>query len=236
MIIGGLQKFTLLDFPGKLSAIIFTYGCNFKCQFCYNPMLVSPGLGKTNQEGLPQISEDGLFAFLEERVGKLDGVVITGGEPTMHKDLPVFIRKIKELGFAVKLDTNGTDPKMLKALLSAGLVDRLAMDVKGPERLYNEIVQVKADLKKIKESITLIIASGIPYEFRTTIVPSLLAVEDIAEMGRMIKGADAWYLQQFNPDADLVNMELKQITPYPRAALKKMQAIGARYVKRCKIR
>jgi pyruvate formate lyase activating enzyme len=250
MLIGGLQKFSLLDYPEHLSAIIFTQGCNFRCHFCYNPMLVEPiqGPGKfnyntadshaaENQEGHPYlISEDDLFAFLRSRAGKLDAVVITGGEPTLHSDLPEFITKIRELGFMIKLDTNGTNPEMLSHLLERQLLDYLAMDIKAPAEKYDLVVGAQPDLRKIKESIKIIMESGRPYEFRTTIVPDLLTKEDIAGIGQLIVGAEKWYLQQFKSDTDLVNSSFRGVTPYSSAELADMEKLARQFVKFCQVR
>ena len=208
MTIGGLQKFSLLDYPGCVSAIIFTQGCNFRCQFCYNPMLVWPiKVGKSKyaqnvtgtsgrtaerQKDHPIISEDDLFVFLASRTGKLDAVVITGGEPCLQPDLPEFIRKIKKLGFLVKLDTNGSYPTTLAKLIKEKLIDYIAMDIKAPAEKYAETTGQKAGFDKVKKSVKLIINSGLPYEFRTTVVPGLLAEDDIKEMGKLIKGRSSF--------------------------------------------
>ncbi len=235
MIIGGLQKFSLLDFPGHLSAIVFTQGCNFRCQFCYNPMLVLPPSARKKKDR-SQIREDDLFDFLKKRGGKLDGVVVTGGEPTMHEDLPEFMAKIKKLGYKVKLDTNGTNPNMLKNLIKKNLVDYIAMDIKAPIDKYEKAVKRKIDLEKIKKSIKIVIEAKLPYEFRTTIVPTILTKEDISKMGEMIKGAKFWYLQQFKPDTDLVDKKLMKVIPYKDKELEEMMKIGKKYVKKCLIR
>ncbi len=237
MVIGGLQKFSLLDYPGHVAAIIFTQGCNFRCQFCYNPMLVWPDYGKANKdkEG-HSLSEDGLLAFLKARQGKLDGVVITGGEPTIHPDLGEFAGKIKKLGYKIKLDTNGTNPKMLKSLLEQKLVDYLAMDIKASMANYEKVVGVKVAGEKIKQSLKIIMASGLDYEFRTTIVPSLTDQAEIKAIGEMIKGAEKWFLQQFKPDTDLVNKEFEGLKPYSLSELKAMQALAEQYVKFCQVR
>lgn len=245
MIIGGLQKFSLLDYPGGISAIIFTQGCNFRCQFCYNPMLVWPTeVGKSKyaqateqQKVHPEIKEDDLFVFLRSRVGKLDAVVITGGEPCLQKDLPEFIAKIKKLGFLVKLDTNGSYPEMLSGLIKKKLVDYIAMDLKAPEGKYETVTGKKAELfNKVKESVKIIKQSGLPYEFRTTVVPGLLDKNDIKEMGEIIKGARAWYLQGFKSADDLVDQSLKGRVPYNLRQMREMAEVGREYVKICEVR
>jgi len=246
MVIGGLEKLTVIDFPGRVAAIVFTQSCNFRCHFCYNPLLVWPENRDTdkgrNIEGHPQNQAkinsssdyvDDLFKFLESRRGKLDGVVITGGEPTLHKDLPEFIKKIRAMGFAVKLDTNGTNPEMLKNILAENLVDYLAMDIKAPLEKYPLVVGVQVDSEKIKESISLIMNSGVPYEFRSTIVPGLLIKDDIAVMGELIKGADKWYLQKFKSNTELVDNEFEGVVAYTDKDMAEMAEIGGKYVKLC---
>ena len=248
MIIGGLQKFSLLDYPEHLSAIIFTQGCNFRCQFCYNPMLVEPiGQNKFNYiskgeknkkrtKGHPVISEDDLFVFLKKRVGKLDAVVITGGEPTIQKDLPKFVKKVKQLGFKVKLDTNGTNPKMLKKLFSEKMLDYIAMDIKTSPNKYDIVTGIQPDLENIKKSIKMITESGIKYEFRTTLVPKLVEAGDIKAIGKIIKGADKWYLQEFKSDRDLVNDRFKGSVGHKKEDMKKMRKEALKNVKECIIR
>jgi pyruvate formate lyase activating enzyme len=248
MIIGGLQKFSLLDFPENLSAVVFTKGCNFRCQFCYNPMLVWPSeVGKFNnksssesdeeiKKGHAPIKEDDLFDFLKGRINKLDAVVITGGEPTIHADLPEFILRIKNLGFKIKLDTNGTNPAMLKELASRKLIDYIAMDIKAPLLKYQQAVGIKTDLNKIKKSVKIIMESGLPYEFRSTLVPGIHAIEDIEKIGSMLKNAEKWYLQRFNSDTQLINMNLKDRKPFSSKEMEKMKKIAGKYVKKCDIR
>ena len=210
MIIGGLEKLSLLDYPDHLAAIVFTQGCNFRCHFCYNPMLVLPQSGKDveikKEKGFSPLSTEDLFLFLKERFGRLEGVVVTGGEPTIHPDLPEFIRKIKDIGYLVKLDTNGTNPEMLAGLIEAKLIDYIAMDMKAPFAKYSKTVNVNLDWDNIEKSVKIIMKSGLPYEFRTTVVPGLLK-KDFHEMGKIIQGADKWYLQAFKSDTDLVNQE-----------------------------
>ncbi|PLX20657.1 anaerobic ribonucleoside-triphosphate reductase activating protein [Candidatus Parcubacteria bacterium] len=247
MIIGGLEKFSLIDYPEHLSAIVFTKGCNFRCQFCYNPMLVWPEnsasesiydhnspLGGDQKDYL--ISQDNLFDFLKERVGKLDAVVITGGEPTMHYDLPEFIKKIKKLGFKVKLDTNGTNPKMLLDVLEEKLLDYLAMDIKGSEKNYDLVTGIDPEMNKIKESIDIIMKSGLPYEFRTTLVPELHDKEIINDMGGLIKGAEKWFLQPFKSDTKLVNDTFEGASSFTEKEMDEMCQIAKKYVKQCRVR
>jgi pyruvate formate lyase activating enzyme len=228
MIIGGLEKLSLLDYPGQIAAIVFTQGCNFRCHFCYNPMLVLP-LSRTNidQKDSSLINKDDLFAFLEDRRGKLDAVVITGGEPTIHQDLPEFIEAIKKLGFLVKLDTNGTNPEMLEKLLDKKLLDYIAMDVKAPFDKYENVVGVKIDLNKIKKSVKIIMESGLPYEFRTTVAPALLEPEDVVNLATELKGATKWYLQKFEANKDLLDSKLVGTKIYSNKEMKQMAEAAA---------
>lgn len=245
---------TLLDYPEHLSAIIFTKGCNFRCQYCYNPMLVWPegvykpknidsaenGNNKFSAEEIEEanfeISENDLFDFLNKRVGKLEGVVVTGGEPTLHSDLPEFIDKIRDLGFKIKLDTNGTNPEMLKKLIANKQIDYIAMDLKGTKESYEKVVGAPVNLESLEKSIKIIMESALPYEFRTTVVPELVEPEDIDLMGEMIKGADKWFLQQFKSDMDLVNPKFENFSPYPKEVLEKMGENIKKYAKQTGVR
>ncbi|MBN2854039.1 anaerobic ribonucleoside-triphosphate reductase activating protein [Patescibacteria group bacterium] len=235
MIIGGLEKLSLLDYPNHLAAIIFTSGCNFRCHYCYNPMLVLPQKVKDvkNKEDLSLISSEDLLLFLKERFGRLEGVVITGGEPTLHPDLPDFIRKIKKIGYLVKLDTNGTNPEMLEKLLKAKLVDYLAMDIKSDALNYEKAVGVKVDFKKLEKSVKIIMASGLPYEFRTTMVPGLVDKEIFLAMGNFIKGAKKWYLQNFKSDTDLVDASFKDQKSFTLKEMKEFVKLGRGFVDLC---
>ncbi|GBC88919.1 Pyruvate formate-lyase 1-activating enzyme [bacterium HR13] len=195
--IGGFQRFTLIDYPGKVSCIVFTQGCNFRCPYCYNVELVLPEyFGKT-------IPEEEILSFLEQRVGKLEGVVITGGEPTIHAGLKDFIEKVKKLSFSVKLDTNGSMPEVIEELIKDRLVDYIAMDIKAPPDKYEEVVRAKVNIKAINRSINLIMNSGVDYEFRTTVVKDQLSKDDILKIAEWIKGAKRYYLQKFLPGKTL---------------------------------
>ena len=188
--LAGLQKTTFIDYPEKIACIVFTQGCNFRCGYCHNPELFE------NKE--PVLSVPAFFEFLNKRKGKLDGVVITGGEPTLHgKDLIEFIKEVKSLGFLVKLDTNGSHPDVLQELLNENLLDYIAMDIKAPLAKYKTITQTDIDTKIIKKSIDMIMNSGVDYEFRTTIVKSQLSVEDLRQIGELIQGAKRYYMQKF---------------------------------------
>jgi pyruvate formate lyase activating enzyme len=192
--IGGFLPFSLIDFPGCISCVLFTQGCPFRCPYCHNPELVEP-----SRFG-PTFSEDQFFAFLKTRKGRLDGVVITGGEPTIQHDLLEFIKEIKKEGFRVKLDTNGTRPDVVKRLQDEGLVDYFAMDIKAPLEKYETIVGTKVAISAIFETIQCIMKGPIDYEFRTTVVKDLLSFEDIIEIAKSIKGAKKYVLQRFLPN------------------------------------
>ncbi len=191
MKIGGFQKFSLIDYPGKICAIIFTQGCNFRCPYCHNPELVKPDMF---QEPIP---EKYIFDFLKKRIGKLDAVSITGGEPTIHEDLPEFIRNIKQLGFLVKLDTNGTNPGLLWKLIEEKLVDYLAMDIKAPLRKYDMVTRVYVNKDVISQSIELIKKSNVEYEFRSTLVANLLSQSEVLDIGNLLGKVKRFFLQKF---------------------------------------
>ena len=222
-IIGGIQKTTLIDYPQKIASVVFTQGCNFRCGYCHNPelLLKEDSKCKTNAEEY--------FRFLKSRQGKLDGVVITGGEPTLQSGLYDFIAKIKELGFAVKLDTNGSNPHIIKKLLKDNLPDYIAMDIKAPFYKYSQITGVNLDTEKIKESIELIMNSGIDYEFRTTIIKSQLTPDDIIEIGKILKGAKKYYLQKFIPTKILDNKLINEQT-YDDAELQRICTDLKKYI------
>ncbi len=191
--IGALQRFTLLDYPGKIACIVFAQGCNFRCPYCYNAKLVLPKYFKES------LDAEEVYQFLSSRVGLLEGVVITGGEPTIHDGLEAFVMKLKEMGFSVKLDTNGSKPNVIESLLNKNLLDYIAMDVKAPLEKYQGVVRAKVDVKDIQKSIRLIMESGVDYEFRTTAVKELLSPEDLLEIGKLIKSAKRYYIQKFLP-------------------------------------
>lgn len=193
MKIAGLQKNSLVDYRGKVAAVVFAPFCNFDCYYCHNRILLESDPLKLRYKA---IDEEEFFSFLDKRVGLIQGVVITGGEPTLQKDLPDFIKRVIEKGFPVKLDTNGARPEIVSALLKEGLLDSIAMDIKGPIGKYDEICGVKVDIQMIKESISLIMNSGIDYEFRTTITPEF-TLQDIEQTVQLISGCKRYVLQQF---------------------------------------
>jgi len=230
MLIGGLQKLTLIDYPQKLAATVFTVGCNFSCPFCHNPELVEVARRK-NQLFL---NEEEVLEFLKERQGMLEGVCLSGGEPTIQQDLPEFIKKIKALGFAVKLDTNGGRPEVLADLLNNGLVDYVAMDIKGPLERYRDFTVLDVDLGKIHQSVVLT-RQAPDYEFRTTVVPSLHKKEDFPAIAKWLDGAKKYYLQQFRPGKTL-DSAFAQIQPYPDETLAEFCNAIKPYFEVCEVR
>ena len=229
MLIGGFQKSSLVDYPGKVCAIIFTQGCNYRCPYCHNPELVKPELFEK------PIPEEEIFSFLKSRKGKLDAVEITGGEPTLQKDLLEFIKKIKDMGFLVKLDSNGTNPEIVKKAIKEKMVDYLAMDIKAPLEKYSKIVRVDVDTEKIKRSIHMIMESGIDYEFRTTLVKSLLSEDDIIGIGKEINGAENYFLQRFVPSKTL-DPNFMEKESFSDEVLENLKKKLEEYVKNCGIR
>ncbi|MFA7209006.1 MAG: anaerobic ribonucleoside-triphosphate reductase activating protein [Parcubacteria group bacterium] len=217
MILGGFQKLTLLDYPGKIAATVFTVGCSFRCPFCHNPELVDLRLAH-NEE-----SEKVFFEFLAKRKGKLEGVCITGGEPTIQPDIVEFIKKIKKEGFLVKLDSNGTRPDVLRKLISQELVDYIAMDIKSSLENYDLVTGSKVDKDRIRLSVNLIMHSRIPYEFRTTAVPGLHSERDFDEIAKWISGAQAYYLQEYREEQKILDPNLKKKTKGQKIDLEKIQ-------------
>ena len=238
--IGGLQKTTLIDYPGRVAATVFLSGCNFRCPWCYSPELVLPEKIKKQ----PKISEEGFFKFLKERKGLLDGVVICGGEPTINKDLPDFIKKIKKLGYLIKLDTNGSNPRMLKNLIDKKLIDYVAMDIKAlleaknakrKAQNYDVATGVRVNLENIKKSIEIIKKSGIDYEFRMTVVPTIHIKEDILKIAKEISPAKKFFLQNFRPEKT-INKKFERIKPYPQEYLLEIQKAIAPFFEICQVR
>ncbi|OGI25891.1 MAG: anaerobic ribonucleoside-triphosphate reductase activating protein [Candidatus Moranbacteria bacterium RBG_13_45_13] len=218
MVLGGLQKLTLIDYPGHIAATVFTVGCNFRCPFCHNPELV--GGGKWEVGG--GIFEKGFFDFLKTRQGKLEGVCITGGEPTVQPDIMEFVRKIKNLGYNVKLDTNGTRPDVLRRLFSEKLLDFVAMDIKSDLGNYAKLTNHNVDIERIKLSVDLIRNSGIDYEFRTTAVPGLHKIDDFVKIGEWLEGSKKYVLQTFEDKGKILDSRLKKKTKGKRLDLKKI--------------
>lgn len=225
---GGLEKFTLIDFPGKTACMVYTIGCNFRCPYCHNPELVDETVENI-------FSEATILDFLKKRQRLFEGVVITGGEPTIHENLPAFMRKVKDLGFAVKLDSNGTNPDMLKKVIADGVVDYIAMDIKSPLSKYSQTVGRPVSLDAIRESITILKTSGVPYEFRTTVIKSLLTPEDIEGIAKEIEGADKYYIQKFVP-TKILNPQFLRKTQYTNEEYEALRKLAEPYVTSCLIR
>lgn len=235
MLIGGLQKLTLIDYPGKIAATVFCLGCSFRCPWCYNIELVLPEKIKTKV----QIPEKELLFFLKERKNLLEGICLSGGEPTIYEDLPEFINKIRDLGYAVKLDTNGSNPEMLGKLIDNKLVDYVAMDIKAPKEKYSELVGGKKNdrslLENVQKSIDILNEGRVDYEFRTTIVPILLKKEDILEIARWIQPAKKYFLQNFQPTETIIP-DFSKIEAYPEEYLVEIQKAIAPFFQICQVR
>lgn len=232
MNIGGYIKSSLIDFPGTISCVVFTQGCNFHCPYCHNPDLVP-----MNRRKDELVSSESIFSFLERRKGLLDGVVITGGEPTLQKGLVDFLRRVKAMDFRVKLDTNGSRPQVLRVLFAENLVDYVAMDVKTSPDLYAPVLWDRVAPEVLKESIGIIMGSSIPYEFRTTCVRPFTDERTIAEIVSCIKGAERYVLQPFKANRTLdpaffsgENPATEQIT------LQEFKRLADAFVRECVIR
>ena len=229
MILGGLQKLTLLDFPGTVACTVFTVGCNLRCPFCHNPALVF------NPPEDMRISEDEFFAFLKKRQGILDGVAITGGEPLLHADIGEFIAKIKAMGYKVKLDTNGTYPDRLEKILAEGNVDYVAMDLKNTFEKYAKTVGIDGfDVSLIRRSIELIQKSGVAYEFRTTVVSPLHEAGDFETIAKQVEGTEKYFLQSFVDSGELLNGD--GLSEMPKAELEKALEGAQKIIPQAKIR
>jgi len=234
MKIAAIQKLTLMDFPGAVSCLIFTPGCNFRCGFCHNPEMVLPEKVKVLLNDL--ISEEAFFAFLEERKDLLEGVCISGGEPTLQLDLIEFIEKVRALGFKVKLDSNGTRPEVLEELFEKKLLDYIAMDIKASELDYSLVSGVDIDIEKIKKSRDLIMNSAVEYEFRTTVVPDLHKIDEFSNLLEFIKGAKKFFIQNFRSKAGCLDARFENLRSFYKGELDEMKMIADEYVDFCEIR
>lgn len=226
MIIGGVQKVSLVDYPGKTCATIFTIGCNMRCGYCHNPELVLP----ERYAGI--IPESEILDFLANRIDKLEGVVVSGGEPTVHEDLPDFLCKIKQMGFLIKLDSNGTNPIMLGQLFNSNLIDFIAMDIKCVPERYQEVIARPVDAEDIRRSIKLIKNSGIGHEFRTTVVKSQISFDDFDEIGCLIKGSPRYALQKFRSGRTL-NPRFRDEKTYNDEEFEQLRCKMEQYVDLC---
>ena len=229
MLISGLQKLTLLDYPGKVACTVFTPGCNLRCPFCHNAPLVLPELVGQDTD------EEQVLSFLRKRQGVLDGVAITGGEPLLHKDLPSFLEKVRSLGFMIKLDTNGTFPERLMDVVSAGLVDRVAMDIKNSPELYAKTVGLDTlDLGAIERSKEFLLGGTVDYEFRTTVVRGLHTRESIVGAAQWIAGAKEYYLQQFKDSGQIIAID--GLSAYDEKEMHSLAEAAAQYVPSVQVR
>ncbi|MBN2431253.1 MAG: anaerobic ribonucleoside-triphosphate reductase activating protein [Acidobacteria bacterium] len=229
MKIGGMHTCSLIDYPGKICTILFAQGCNFRCPYCHNPQLVAPELFTD------PLQQERIFEFLRRRRGKLDAVTISGGEPTLQPGLVSFVRRVKALAFAVKLDTNGSRPEVLSELISKGLLDFIAMDLKAPLARYAEVVGTPVATEAIRESVRLIMASGVDYEFRTTWVPCLLSTDDLDAMMQEVHGAARYVIQRFVPERTL-DPHFRCQTPLDSPSPERLAALAAPHVAACLVR
>lgn len=227
--IKGFQGTSLLDYPGRIASLIFIGGCNLTCPFCHNPSLV------LSPQDHPDYPFEVLLHEIAERRSFIDGVVISGGEPTLDPDLPQFLRAVKRLGLLVKLDTNGLAPEVLADLLSENLLDYIALDVKTAPERYGELHPLPVDPALLSQSVALIKSAGIAYEFRTTCVPGYVEDRDISAMGALLHGGKLWVLQQFVPDNSL-DPQLRSCIPHPDAKLLHFADLARGYVAQIKLR
>ncbi len=227
MLIKGFQTLTVLDFPGRTACTVFTGGCNFRCPFCHNALLV------TELDDVVY-SEEEIFAHLERRKNVLDGVAITGGEPLLQKDIERFLYEIKEKGFAIKLDTNGSFPEKIEGILQLGLADYVAMDIKNCPERYGETIGVKNfDITPIEKSIDLLKNSGIDYEFRTTVTADFHTISDIEKLARWIQGTPKYFLQNFEDSGNLID---GSCTGVSRNEMREMLKVVQKYIPRAELR
>ncbi len=228
MTFGGIQKLSALDFPDHLAVTVFTVGCDFRCPYCQNPELV-------RGEYPVRISEDEVLKVLKERKGFVDGLCITGGEPLLHRDLVPFLKKVKDMGIDAKIDTNGHHPDFLRELLVGKLVDYVAVDIKAPPSRYPEVVRAPVEVAKIEETVKLLRETGVPHEFRTTVVPGLLKDGEYEEIARWLEGAPRYALQAFRPVRTL-DPDFGKVEPTPPELLRELCARVAGYFGECEVR
>lgn len=235
MKIHGIQKTTLLDYPGHVAATLFTGGCNFRCPFCHNADLV------LMPNAYPVMSSVEVEQFLKKRQGLLDGICITGGEPTLQPDLEAFIRNVKEMGYLIKLDTNGCRPEVLQNLLEEGLLDYVAMDIKASKDNYVKAIGLTGDncrgdflVEQIEKSVELLMGSGISYEFRTTVVKGIHGIEEFEAIGEWIAGSKAYYLQEFTENnnllADRLGREEGKFSGFSKEEMEQIRLLVKKYV------
>ena len=224
----GLQKLTLLDYPEKVACTLFTGGCNLRCPFCQNSELVVPNL-------YPEpLNFDHIFDFLQKRSSILDGICISGGEPLLHEDLSLYLKQFRNLGYTIKLDTNGCFPEHLKKLLNDGLIDYVAMDIKNSKKHYYKTAGVSSiNLKAIEESVQFLLQNSIPYEFRTTVVKEFHTESDFISIGEWLRGAHTYYLQNFISSSYVLESNLHG---FSKEELERFQTILLPYISNTKIR
>ncbi|PLW80359.1 anaerobic ribonucleoside-triphosphate reductase activating protein [Candidatus Woesearchaeota archaeon] len=230
LLVNGFIKTSMLDYPGKLVSVIFLGRCNFRCGFCHNAdMVIRP-------DEIPRFDIESIFRYLEKKKDWMDGVCVSGGEPTLHKELPELLRKIKEIGLEVKLDSNGTNPEMLKSMIEEGLIDYIAMDIKTSREKYELGAGVKVNMENIQKSIDLIKSSGVDYEFRTTIVPEVVTKEDMEKIAEWL-GSDTkrYCLQQFVP-MKVIEEKYYDVTPYLKGVLEEMGEIARKIIPEVEVR
>ena len=228
--IKGLQKTSMIDYPGKMCSIIFTANCNMRCPFCQNPDLI------LKKDSMPDLDEDKIIEFMNSRKEWLDGVCITGGEPLIYDDLHVLMKKFKDNKFLVKLDTNGLNPELLKKIIEAKLVDYIAMDIKSDKENYSKAANVNVDMAKIEESIKIIKESEVEYEFRSTIVPEFFDEKIVENISVWLKGSKKFYLQQFRSSMPLLDKSFEGKESYPESKLEEFKSILAKNIQTVEIR
>lgn len=232
MKIYGLQKTTLLDYPGKVACTVFTGGCNFRCPFCHNASIVLTPSGLYDEEDI--------LGFLKKRAGTLDGVCVTGGEPTLHKDLPEFLNRIKDMNLLVKLDSNGYRPEVLKALYEGHLIDYVAMDIKSSPENYGKAVGIdNFDIQPVRESVDFLKTSGIDYELRTTLVKGLHTLKDMDGIGEFIRGAKEYFLQDYKESQDIIgskNGDSVCFSSFSQEEMNSYKNVAEKYVENVNIR
>lgn len=227
MIINGFEKLSLVDYPGYTAATVFTGACNMRCPFCHNAVLVIDSVHQ------PIVEEQYVLDYLNKRKGIIDGLCITGGEPTLQKDLGEFIKKVREIGVKVKLDSNGTNPQMLKNLIEAKLLDYVAMDIKNCKEKYSITANAKIDLNAIQESIDILETSGVDHEFRTTLVHEFHTLYDIEKIAQWLDGTDKYYLQKFEDKGGCLQDGLTEV---PLDVAHKMKEMAQKYIKNVELR
>ncbi len=227
MVISGLQKLTLLDYPTKIACTVFTENCNLRCPFCHNALLV------TETNGNAHYTEEEIFEFLEKRKNVLEGVVVSGGEPLLQQDISQFLRKVKQLGYSVKLDTNGTFPQKLKQLVRENLVDYVALDVKNSKELYAKTVGTNIDVSAVEQTVEFLLQNNVDYEFRTTVVQGLHTAESIKSLAERIAGAKRYYLQMFVSSPNLIDGSCRAVS---KQTMQQFLQIAQQYVPSAEIR